>query len=213
MARSEDSRRLGRRHAPHLSLPLEWRRAVRDSALSSSAKNVAQTLTTWMDSRGKCWPGYETIAAGCSFSRRTVIGAMREIEAAGFLTINRTKGRRSNVYQAVLPTVNPLHDWEVDDEQDHDYPTVQLMPPTVQTTVRNGARRAPEGGVEAQDEVGAADAHGRNVYMKAERFVTSAGWQWKRDDLTDELAAQGLDARDVERLLEMAAGRATRGTS
>jgi hypothetical protein len=80
---------------------LKWKLAIRASSLDATAKYVALMLDTWMDSAGKAWPSRKSIATGASLSVDAVDKAIRRLEAAGFLLVSRTKGRRANSYQAV----------------------------------------------------------------------------------------------------------------
>ncbi len=74
-----------------------------DSALPSTARHVALTLSTFMSGNGVCWPSKKTIAAKCGFgSLRTVDRAVDQLEAAGLLAVSRSYGRSSNQYQALL---------------------------------------------------------------------------------------------------------------
>src|SRR5687767_9040866 len=81
----------------------EWREAVRDSDLGSSAKLLALVLSTYMDTNGKCWPSKLTLSQNCSLVLRAVDGALHRLEEAGFVEIDRSKGRRPNTYQGTLP--------------------------------------------------------------------------------------------------------------
>jgi hypothetical protein len=87
------------------SIPQVWRDVVRDSSLDSTAKGVAYSLSTWMSWRGYAFPARETIAAGAGYTDRTVDRALRRLESAGLLHIDRTKGgkARTNHYLARFP--------------------------------------------------------------------------------------------------------------
>jgi hypothetical protein len=82
---------------------LDWRIAVRESDLKKAAKLVALVLDTYMDGSGVAWPSRETIAHAASLSVDIVDRALSEIERAGLLTIERSRGRLSNGYQATIP--------------------------------------------------------------------------------------------------------------
>ncbi|MFN0154676.1 MAG: helix-turn-helix domain-containing protein [Gaiella sp.] len=85
------------------TLLMDWRDAVRESNLPSTARLVAYTLSTYMRGDGACFPSKETIADGCGLaSRRPVDRAIDQLEAAGFLSVSRSRGRSSNRYQALL---------------------------------------------------------------------------------------------------------------
>lgn len=81
-----------------------WRDAVRDSVLDRTAKAVAWCLATFMNAHGLCWPSQDTLAAGASLSDRAVHTATQRLERAGFLEVERSLGRTSHRYQAVLPS-------------------------------------------------------------------------------------------------------------
>jgi len=94
-----------------------WRQSVRDpeSQLTRTARAVVHALESWMNEYGACRPAVETIAQGASLSDRAVQRALAELEAHGFLVIDRSSGRRTNTYQAVLPpTANAVRgsEWE-----------------------------------------------------------------------------------------------------
>lgn len=85
----------------------EWRDAVRDAPeLDKTAVLVAYTLSTYMNRNGEAWPSKETLAKGCRLGagKRAVDKAVDRLEAAGFLMIQRSKGRSSNRYLATFPT-------------------------------------------------------------------------------------------------------------
>ena len=92
---------------------VEWRRAVRDSALTSTQKLVALVLSLWMDKRGaSCFPSTKTVAAGCSLTERTIIKTRRELVAAGFLDGQKRAGK-TTIYSARLPEgVNVVHPFD-----------------------------------------------------------------------------------------------------
>jgi hypothetical protein len=89
-----------------LPLVARWRNAVRDSDLDPTAKLVAHTLATYMNSEGFCYPSKRLLARGCRKGEVTVDRAIKRLERAGFLFVVRSAGRTSNRYQATLP--NPL---------------------------------------------------------------------------------------------------------
>ena len=84
--------------------PSQWRDAVRDSGLDRTCKLVAHTLSTYMNASGSAFPGKELLAKGASLnSPRTVDEAVNRLEAAGYITVLRSKGRRPNRYMAATP--------------------------------------------------------------------------------------------------------------
>jgi DNA-binding transcriptional regulator YhcF (GntR family) len=85
-----------------------WRDAVRDTPardLDATAKHVAMTLSTWMNGRGRSYPGRRSIADGCSVSVKSVDRALKRLEDAGWVEVERTTGGkgRTNTYTATLP--------------------------------------------------------------------------------------------------------------
>jgi hypothetical protein len=100
MNHNSDTKRGARTGLPFLAL---WRNAVRDSGQRSSAKLVALVLSTYMKSNGCGFPGKETLADGASLGKRTVDRAVSELEGNGFVRVERTHGRRSNRYIALIP--------------------------------------------------------------------------------------------------------------
>jgi hypothetical protein len=85
---------------------IEWREAIADSELDRTAKLVGHTIGLYMRADGTgAFPAKETIAKRASIeSVRTVDAAVKRLEAAGFLDVDRSRGRRSNRYRAVVPT-------------------------------------------------------------------------------------------------------------
>lgn len=96
-----------------------WRKAVRDTALDTTAKAVAYTLGTYADRNGICWPSLATIARGAGLAgNHPVVQALRRLESAGLLRISRsrrsrtsagerTSERNSNTYLLCLPDSSP----------------------------------------------------------------------------------------------------------
>jgi DNA-binding transcriptional regulator YhcF (GntR family) len=74
-----------------------WLKAIRDSALSPSAKLTAFVLATYMRN-GTCWPARRRIAAGIGKSERTVTRALQELREAGAIEIEH-RMNSSSVYQ------------------------------------------------------------------------------------------------------------------
>lgn len=79
-----------------------WRNAVRDSELDVTAKVVAWTLDTYMDSHGDGWPSLALLAAGAGVDVRTVIRAVKRLELAGLIGVTRSRGRHANRYHATI---------------------------------------------------------------------------------------------------------------
>jgi hypothetical protein len=89
-----------------VKIPRQWTYAAIPSEiitcedLSIYAKMMIGAITWHSWDGGKAWPSHETLAKLCSCSSRRIIHAMKELEARGWLQIERQKGR-SNRYQFV----------------------------------------------------------------------------------------------------------------
>jgi DNA-binding transcriptional MocR family regulator len=83
---------------------VQWRSAALngDSTLSSRARLAAAVLAEYAGT-GRCWPSEPTLAEHMAASERTVRDAIRELERAGFLTVDRRSGF-PNTYWLRLPT-------------------------------------------------------------------------------------------------------------
>jgi Helix-turn-helix domain len=82
---------------------MRWRNAIRDADLPARATLVGLAVATWMNRDGHAFPSQSTIARACGLSVRTVQKATRELEAKGLLDVQRSTGRRSHRYQAIVP--------------------------------------------------------------------------------------------------------------
>jgi len=99
-----------------------WRNAVRESdRLDTTAVAVLYTISTYANKHGEAFPGKPLIARGAKLKldkrnqSRAVDAAILRAEAAGFLTVKRSKGgRRSNRYLLTIPT--PRHGAGLEDE-------------------------------------------------------------------------------------------------
>lgn len=90
-----------------LSIPAHWRNAIRDSDLDRTTKLVAYVLSTYMSRAGEAFPSKGTLAAGAGLgNRRSVDVAVDKLEASGFVTIVRSRGRRSFRYCAAPASLN-----------------------------------------------------------------------------------------------------------
>jgi hypothetical protein len=92
------------------SRPLVWRKAVRDGEdLDRTALLVAHTLSTYLNGEGAARPSRELLAKGSRSSIDTVDRALRRLEAAGYLEVERTLGggygddKHTNTYRVKLP--------------------------------------------------------------------------------------------------------------
>jgi DNA-binding transcriptional regulator GbsR (MarR family) len=85
---------------------IAWRDELVASEVGSSARLVGFILSVHMNGRGgSCFPGIRLLCKETRLSRQTVIAAVRELEAAGLITVKRGAGTRSSEYQAVRPSV------------------------------------------------------------------------------------------------------------
>ncbi|MBK7543283.1 MAG: helix-turn-helix domain-containing protein [Candidatus Competibacteraceae bacterium] len=73
---------------------------------NSSRKLVLLALADRANDDGECWLGMASLEAKCSMSRRTVIRALADLEAAGLIGVERRaghgSGRLPNVYRLDL---------------------------------------------------------------------------------------------------------------
>lgn len=123
-----------------------WRDALRDSDLGSMAKLAGFVISTYCDSRGRCFPSKETVARGIGAnSSRTADTAVTRLELSGFLSVVRSNGRRSNRYTLTIPTPQGVAGYD------------ELNPATSSTQPRNHTHStpqwaAPESGRESESE-------------------------------------------------------------
>ena len=121
-----------------------WRDAVRDSGLGAVVKATAWCLATFANGRGVAFPSRTTLGHGASLSVRAVEHAIRQLERAGFLNVERGGGRRSNTYHLTIPG----GDCEPPQRRTPVAPAANVIRPS-------GERRAPEssciqsGGIES----------------------------------------------------------------
>lgn len=80
--------------ARFLILPFE---VLRRKDLSSASKILFACLRFYQGQRGYCWPTTETLAAEIGLSKQQVLRAIKQLEAAGLLTVKR-RHRRSSIY-------------------------------------------------------------------------------------------------------------------
>jgi hypothetical protein len=84
-----------------LPLVVPWLKQLRDADISSRAKLAGHTIATYADRGGRAYPGYARIAQGMGLSptsKKTIQKAVRELESAGLITIERPSRRSSFVY-------------------------------------------------------------------------------------------------------------------
>ncbi len=76
-----------------------WEQAIGNS----SRKLVLLALADRANDDGECWPGIANLTDKCSIPRRTLIRALLDLEAQGFLSVEHRAGngtgRKTNVYQ------------------------------------------------------------------------------------------------------------------
>ena len=80
-----------------------FRWALSFQGISPAAGKVLAALADHADQRKlTCWPAVETLARETQTSRRTVQTALRQLEAAGAILTERSKGRTSSVYRLLI---------------------------------------------------------------------------------------------------------------
>jgi hypothetical protein len=131
-----------------------WRDAVRDSELDSVAKCVAHTLSTWLNGHGTAYPSRETIAKGASLSVRSVERAIVRLEAAGFLEVERSRGRSSHRYAiAMSSTASELRrsEWLTANESRRSHSAnSEPLSSNADSHASNGVRRSPKSAESAE---------------------------------------------------------------
>ena len=83
-----------------------WARAVRAAeGLAPAAKLVAWALSEqFADANGQAWPRKQVIADAIDLSPDSVKRGIKQLEAAGFLVVERAAGRgRASTYQLAMP--------------------------------------------------------------------------------------------------------------
>jgi hypothetical protein len=121
----------------------EWRDALRDSELDSTAKLLGFVLSTWWDRNGRgAFPSKPTMAAASGLSKRAVDGAVNRLETAGFIDVSRSRGRTSNRYSATLPTVQPPARLNGPNRASDDSQPCKSRPLTVQVAAPESAESA-----------------------------------------------------------------------
>jgi hypothetical protein len=131
-----------------------WRDAVRDSDLDSVAKCVAHTLATWLNGYGTAYPSRETIARGASLSVRSVERALVRLEDAGFLEIERSRGRSSHRYTIVMAsTASEIRrsEWlTANESRRSDHANGEPQSSNSEPQSPNGVRRSPKSAESAE---------------------------------------------------------------
>lgn len=81
---------------------MRWRLELLERPdLDATAKAVGLTLDTFMRN-GRCWPSRAALAHRSGLSTRTVTRAIKRLELAGVLEIDRGAGRTTSRYRQVL---------------------------------------------------------------------------------------------------------------
>lgn len=90
-------------------LRARWRRAVRgDLSLTANARLAAMAIEDhWNVEQQVAWPSYELLAEELGISRRRAIDSVAQLEARGWIVIERTGGRASNRYRLAFGTPAP----------------------------------------------------------------------------------------------------------
>lgn len=81
-----------------------WQNAVLASPeISATVCRVAMAISQRLHPGSECFPSYELLGKSAAISRDTAIRAVKWLEAAGWLGVTRTKGRKSNTFTLLLP--------------------------------------------------------------------------------------------------------------
>lgn len=99
---------------PSLSRLFTWRTAICDSDLRPVVRHVCLTLSLYMSERGdSAFPGATRLTHDTGLAKRTVLAALGEAEAAGWLRVKvrgsslRGGRRTATEYAAAVPTGDP----------------------------------------------------------------------------------------------------------
>jgi Helix-turn-helix domain len=188
----------------------DWRNAVRDSNLDTTAKTVAFVLSTYMDRAWRCFPGQDTLARGCSLSDTAVRGGTRRLEQAGFLAVEWSKGRSPHRYFGRLP--NPEDSSEFNGEAGSGLcaPTpkkgrfnseVPAANPEADALNPEGASdESTESNFNASEGLEGGPGNGHNPEKQEPRYATPAELQALLEDLPAEhLMRDAIAARGARR--------------
>ncbi len=85
-------------------------RLITDPALSPTAKIVGARLLHHLNGEsGQCNPSYQTLADGTGLTKRRVMSAVRELEAAAWITVTRrTHDEARRAESRSVPTASGL---------------------------------------------------------------------------------------------------------
>lgn len=91
-----------------LSPLFTWRTAITESELPQTRRLVALTLSLHMSEIGdSCWPSLKTLAEESGLSKATVVVALQDLEAAGYLERQEGGGRgKPTLYTAQVPNLS-----------------------------------------------------------------------------------------------------------
>lgn len=89
--------------ARQASYPIRWLKAAQDSGLRKRELLVCAALCVHMDSKGICWPAYETIGARSGYGRNAVSRALNLLEELGWIIRSSHYRGRSNRYAGLIP--------------------------------------------------------------------------------------------------------------
>lgn len=155
------------------SLPATWRNTLRDSRkIDKTAKLVGFVLSTYLNGQGEAFPSQDTIAAGASLTDRAVYSATRRLEAAGFLIVSWSRGRRSHTYIATVPaTANPVRGSTANGVPGSSDSTANGVPPTANGVPPNPERGSPESSKKANESGGRPEKGDRwgELFTEVER--------------------------------------------
>ena len=110
-----------------------FRWALSFQGISHAAGKVLAALADHADQRKlTCFPSVETLARETQVHRRTVQTALRQLEAAGAILTDRSRGRSSSLYRLMIHP-NPADSAPFNRGVSPPSPTRQSFPPTRQS--------------------------------------------------------------------------------
>jgi hypothetical protein len=110
----------------HVATP--WRWAIAGSDLDATAKHVLLVVSLFTDTAGTCDPSRVLIAELAGRSVDVVDRALTRGEAAGLITITRSRGRSRNRYHATIPTAAPTRPFGKRQQPQNESPTAAKRP-------------------------------------------------------------------------------------
>lgn len=153
-----------------------WERALRDSDIGKAAKAVGFVMGTYANMDGtKVHPGIDLLAAGSGYGERMARGAVKDLEAAGFVALVRPGNglqRKAAEYRLTNPaesqTGNTRHPYRQSATTEH---VVECRPPDhyqIKTT------ETGEAAEEIPEEIRALMARAPSFYDEGEQTQHSA---------------------------------------